>query len=121
MTEIMTIASTGAMKGSKQARFSLIPREFLWALAEHYGGNTPEFGGKYPARNWEKGFDWGLSEDAFLRHYYLWKGGKRYDDGEGGTGRHHLICVIWHLVCLYIYDVRKVGKDSITLLEDTPK
>lgn len=109
---------TGAQKGTKQAQFHLIPSEFLWQLAEHYGGNTPEFGGKYPARNWERGYAWGLSEDATKRHFELWKGGERYDTD---TKRHHLICAIWHLIALFIYDLRKIGTDNITRLTDTPK
>lgn len=112
--EIMTVdPTTGGMKGTKIVQFSLIPPEFLWELAEHYGGNTPEFGGKYPRRNWEKGFEWSKSEDAVFRHFFKWKMGKRYDDEADGTGRHHLICACWHLICLFIYDIRKLGTNDI--------
>lgn len=106
--------TTGGMKGSKKVQFSQIPSEFLWQLAEHYGGNTPEFGGKYERDNWLKGYRWSLSEDALMRHFHLWKGGQRYDEE---TGRHHLICCAWHIVALFIYDLRKLGTDDITKLE----
>lgn len=109
---------TGALKGRKKAQFHLIPTEFLFELAEHYGGNTPDFGGKYPARNWEKGYEWGASEDALWRHVFKWKGGERIDPD---TGRHHLICAIWHLIALFIYDRRKLGTDNITRLTGTPR
>lgn len=109
---------TGALKGRKKAQFHLIPVEFLMELAEHYGGNTPDFGGKYPARNWEKGYAWSASEDAVWRHFLAWKRGERIDRD---TGRHHLICAAWHLIALFIYDTRKLGTDDITTLSDTPK
>lgn len=35
--------TTGGEKGSKLARFSLIPPEFLWALAEHYGKGANKY------------------------------------------------------------------------------
>jgi hypothetical protein len=39
-TEVMiTDPKTGAKKGSKPARFDLIPHDALWTLAEHYGHN----------------------------------------------------------------------------------
>jgi hypothetical protein len=35
--------NTGGEKGSKLAMFSLIPSEFLWALAEHYGTGAKKY------------------------------------------------------------------------------
>ena len=35
--------NTGGAKGTKIARFSLIPSEFLWALAEHYGKGARKY------------------------------------------------------------------------------
>ncbi len=105
---------TGGEKGSKLARFALIPYEALWGLAEHYGKGAK----KYAERNWEKGYKWALSEDAMMRHYFLWKGGERFDEE---TGSHHLIAVIWHAIAMYVFDLRKLGTDNITRLNDTPK
>ena len=116
---------TGGVKGSKLARFSLIPSEFLWALAEHYGIGAK----KYAKRNWERGYDWGLTLDAMQRHINKFVLGERWDNHlpecpEGcaeHTGSHHLIAAAWHCVALFIFDTRKLGTDDITTLGDTPK
>src|SRR5712691_8117614 len=63
---------TGGAKGRKLARFSLIPSEFLWALAEHYGRGSE----KYADRNWEKGYAWSLCVDALQRHLHQWLTGE---------------------------------------------
>lgn len=116
---------TGGVKGTKLARFSLIPPEFLWALAEHYGIGEK----KYAARNWERGYKWGFTIDALERHLTLFKLGRRWDvhnpdcpkDCLEHTGSHHLIAAAWHCVALYIFDTRKIGTDDATKLADTPK
>lgn len=116
----VTDTKTGGQKGMKKVRFSLIPHEALWALATHYGICTPEFGGKYAPKNWEKGYAWSLGEDALFRHYYLWKSGQSYDTGEGGSGTHHLICVIWHAISLYIFQTRMLGTDDLRVHTGVP-
>jgi hypothetical protein len=97
---------TGGEKGQKPQRFSLIPIQFLWALATHYGIG----GQKYADRNWERGYAWSLSLDAHGRHLAAFLNGER-DDIE--TGSHHLIAAIWHLIALYIFDVRNLGTDDV--------
>ena len=97
---------TGGEKGTKLARFSLIPPEFLWALAEHYGLGAR----KYADRNWERGYNWSLSIDALERHLNQWKMGEIYDLETGG---HHLIAVAWHACALFIYQLRGKGTDDI--------
>lgn len=97
---------TGGEKGQKTQRFSLIPSGFLWALATHYGVGAK----KYDDRNWEKGYKWSLSEDAYSRHFNQWKSGKTHDDE---TGTHHLICAIWHLIALWWFDTNQKGTDDI--------
>lgn len=104
---IITDATTGGKKASKLARFGLIPWEFLWALAEHYGRGAR----KYDDNNWLKGYDWSLSYDALERHLQLWRSGER-DDPE--TGSHHLICVAWHACAMFIFQVRGLGTDNVT-------
>lgn len=99
---------TGGEKGQKLARFSLIPSEFLWALAEHYGIGAH----KYDDRNWERGYKWSLSLDASQRHLNQWILG---EDGDPETGTSHLICAIWHLIALYIFHKRGLGTDDIRL------
>lgn len=102
----ITDPTTGGQKGSKLARFSLIPAEFLWALAEHYGIGAK----KYDDRNWERGYKWSLSQDAHDRHFNQWLRG---EDKDQETGTNHLIAAAWHLVALYIYQLRGLGTDDI--------
>lgn len=98
--------TTGGEKGSKLQRFSLIPYEFLWALAEHYGVGAR----KYADRNWERGYRWSLSLDAHSRHLNLWLRG---EDNDEETGSNHLIAAAWHLIALYIFQRRGLGTDDI--------
>ena len=108
---------TGGIKGSKLARFSLIPSEFLWALAEHYGKGEK----KYAARNWEKGYKWGLTVDAMQRHINAFILGEKYDnhkvdcpsDCVEHTESHHLVAAAWHCVALYIFDIRCIGTNDL--------
>lgn len=97
---------TGGQKGAKPQRFSLIPAEFLWALASHYGIGS----GKYADRNWEQGYDWYLSQDAHDRHFNQWLRG---EDNDPETGTNHLIAAAWHLIALYIFQLRGLGTDTI--------
>lgn len=103
---IVTDEKTGGQKEAKLARFSLIPGEFLWGLAELYGRGAQ----KYADRNWEKGYRWTLSYDALQRHLELWRLGEDYDKE---TGIHHLICVGWHACALFIFQLRKLGTDDL--------
>lgn len=102
----VTDPTTGGQKGSKLARFSLIPSEFLWALAEHYGRGAA----KYEDRNWERGYKWSLSADALDRHWHAWKMGE-CNDPE--TGSNHLIAVAWHACAMFIFELRGLGTDDI--------
>jgi hypothetical protein len=101
---------TGGEKGRKLQRFSLIPREFLWRLAEHYGKGAF----KYEDRNWEKGYPWSWSLDALERHLNAWLMGERHDPE---TGTHHLIAVAWHAIALFVFDTRGLGTDDIRTKE----
>lgn len=96
-------AVTGAEKGMKLARFSLIPPGFVWALAEHYGQGAK----KYADRNWEKGYKWSLSVDASQRHLHQWLMG---EDNDEETGSSHLIAAAWHLCALWFF--HKFGKGT---------
>lgn len=97
---------SGGEKGQKKARFHLIPSEFLWALAEHYGIGAV----KYTPRNWERGYAWSLTVDAMERHWTQFKLGERVDPE---TGSHHLVAAAWHVIALFIFDVRGIGTDDI--------
>lgn len=97
---------SGGEKGAKEARFSLIPREFLWELACHYGRGAR----KYADRNWERGYKWSLSQDAMERHFNQWLLG---EDNDQETGTNHLVCALWHLIALYTFSRRNLGTDDI--------
>ena len=98
--------TTGGEKGSKLARFSLIPRDFLWALAEHYGRGAQ----KYEDRNWERGYRWSLSVDALDRHLTAWLLG---EDNDPETGSSHMVAVAWHAIALWWWHKRGLGTDDV--------
>lgn len=115
--------STGGEKGAKLARFSLIPPDFEFALAEHYGKGSR----KYADRNWEKGYKWSLSLDALRRHLAQFLAGERFDVCkptcvEGcaeHTGSHHLVAAAWHTVALWWFDTHQKGTNDIAPLLPT--
>ena len=98
--------NTGGEKGSKLARFDLIPPEAMWSLAEHYGKGCA----KYADRNWERGYKWSLSVAALQRHLHQWLMG---EDKDEETGTHHLIAVVWHAMALFIFQLRGLGADDV--------
>lgn len=91
--EVRITSATGGEKGSKKARFDLIPPHQLWRLAEHYGIGAE----KYSDDNYRKGYDWKLSIAALERHLSLFKQGEDYDEE---TGSLHIIAVAWHAFTL---------------------
>lgn len=98
---------TGGQKGSKLARFDLIPMDALWEVAEVFGRGAQ----KYADRNWEKGYKWGLSVAALQRHLALRLGGEVRDEE---TGARHLAQVVWHALALLTFELRGLGTDDIT-------
>lgn len=103
---IVTDPLTGGQKGAKSARFSLIPFDWLWAMAEHYGVGAT----KYADRNWERGYKWSLSLDAHSRHLNQWLMG---EDNDLETGSSHLIAAAWHLIALWVFHKRGLGTDDL--------
>ena len=100
---------TGGQKGTKLARFSLVPPDALWALAEHYGKGSQ----KYADRNWEKGIVFHRIFRAMLSHAWKWWGGEEYDPEDD---QHHLDAVAWNAFALRTYIAR-----NMTHLDDRPK
>lgn len=95
--EIRVRSETGGEKGSKLARFDLIPQGPLWQVAELYGKGAE----KYAERNWERGYPWHLSFAAMQRHgSQFWSGENR--DPE--TGCHPLAAVIFHAMGLMEFE-----------------
>lgn len=75
MPEIRTTSSTGGMKGTKLARFDLIPQGPLRELAEHYGRGAK----KYANHQWRQGYEWSKSIAALGRHFSDFMAGLDYD------------------------------------------
>ncbi len=94
---------TGGEKGSKLARYDLIPAGPLKELAEHYGKGAS----KYEDNNWRKGYDWGLSFASAMRHLWEFWGGKDYDPE---TCTKSAVCAAWHCFTLAEFmDTHKEG------------
>jgi len=104
----MTDPQTGGRKGSKLARFDLIPPDALWELAEVYGRGAD----KYEDRNWEKGYKWSLNVAALQRHLNLWLMG---EDEDLETGCLHMAQVAWHAFTLLTFSMRELGTDDVRI------
>ena len=116
-TEVMTTdPKTGAKKGTKAARFDLLPLDAIWTLAEHYGHNCA----KYPDRNWEAGGKWSLNYAALVRHLSAWWMGEDVDPMSGHKAL-HLVAVVWHAVALLTYQLRGLGTDDRPKILTPPK
>lgn len=96
---------TGGEKGSKLARYDLLPVLPLHELAEHYGRGSK----KYDDRNWEKGYKWSLSFAALCRHLFAWWGGEEID---AETGANHMTAVAWHAFALREFQAWDLGTDD---------
>jgi hypothetical protein len=94
--EILVDPITGGKKGSKLARYDLIPPGALHQLAEHYGRGSK----KYGDHNWEKGYPWGQSFAAMMRHAWSWWDG---EDLDPETGSNHMVAVAWHAFALLTF------------------
>lgn len=105
-TEVrMVDPDTGAQKGSKLARFDLIPPSVIWELAEHFGKGAE----KYEPSNFLKGYDWGLSYAAAQRHLNEFWNGEDFDEE---TGSKHVIAAAWHCLALAKFmDIRPEKDD----------
>ncbi|SRR6266576_175301 len=85
-------------KGSKLARFDLLPTDALWIIAEQFGIGAE----KYAERNWEEGYNWSLSYAALQRHLTAFWGGEDMDpDSEGRS--YHLGAAGFHIMAMLHY------------------
>jgi len=102
---------TGAQKGSKLARYDLIPADALEALAEVYGAGAQ----KYSNRNWEAGYSWGWSFAACMRHLWaFWRG----HDRDAESGMYHLAHAAWHCLAMLTFVIRNIGTDDRSYKEE---
>lgn len=89
-------AVTGAEKGSKAQRFDLVPMKALAEIAEVYDMGSR----KYADHNWRKGYDWGLSYAAMMRHMAaFWEG----EDLDSESGLSHVAHACWHGLTLLTF------------------
>jgi len=129
MPEIRTTSSTGGQKGTKLARFDLIPVGPLTELAEHYGRGAA----KYASHQWRQGYEWPKSYAALMRHLTAFWAGYDYDvcsnepenclpwgdeaEHEPDTcpnhlGSHHMAAVAWHAFLLLEFKDEHPGHDD---------
>jgi hypothetical protein len=107
--ELVVDPFSGGMKGSKRARFDLLPFDALWRVAEHFGAG----GKKYEDRNWERGYNWSLSFAALHRHLALWWNGENEEPlTEADEIIHHLDAVVFHALALRAFTLRQIGTDD---------
>lgn len=87
------------------SREDLIPPRSIWALAEVYGHGAR----KYEDRNWERGYPWGWSYAAAMRHAWTWWGGELVDKESRSS---HLAHLMWHCVTLWLFEHDRLGTDD---------
>jgi hypothetical protein len=94
--EVRKVSATGGEKGSKLARFDLLPMEALTTVAQLYGKGAE----KYAAHNWRRGYDWSLSYAALQRHAtQFWAG----EDNDAEMGLPHMASVVFHALALITF------------------
>ena len=119
--EIRQTSDSGASKGSKLARYDMIPADSLRILAEHYGKGAE----KYPPfdngdglgvlDNYRRGYHWSLSFAAMMRHAWAFWGG---EDTDKETGSPHLAAVAWHALTLLHWSL---NEDLKKKYDDRPR
>lgn len=110
MSEVrVTDALTGGEKCSKPERYDLIPPHAMDEVARVFGYGVK----KYADRNWEKGYDWGLSIAALHRHVKAFEKGESIDSE---SQCHHLASAVFHCLALMTYERFGLGKDTRTKL-----
>jgi hypothetical protein len=101
----------GAVKlDAGKPAWDLIPFDALDELAKLYAIGAK----KYDSRNWEKGFRWGRTFAAMMRHASLWFTSKlRGEDGtDPETGLSHMVAVVWNALALLTFELRGLGEDD---------
>ena len=106
---------TGGKKGLSPDRYDLIPAKAFEYLALIYGQSCVEHGGKYDARNWEKGYPWGWSPRALCKHVgAVIRGGWLDPD----SGLPHIMHAAWHCFAICTFYEYQLGTDDRTSLHE---
>lgn len=103
--EVIHTSETGGQKGLKQERFDLVPANPLEEVARVYGFGAS----KYSDNNWRKGYPWGWSLGACLRHISAFRRG---EDRDPESGLHHLAHAAFHLLALMEFQATGTGTDD---------
>jgi hypothetical protein len=112
---------TAAVKfdGGK-VRYDLLPWDAIEQLAILYTVGAQ----KYEENNWLRGFRYGRTMAAMLRHLNAWwlsklmgKDGKDYENADlyaklGLEPQSHLVAVVWNAVALLTFELRGLGVDD---------
>ena len=118
--EVRQTSDSGAQKGSKLARYDMIPADALKILAEHYGKGAEKYppldnGDGFKTDNWRRGYDWSLSFAAMQRHsWQFWNG----EDIDPETGSPHLAAVAWHALAMLHWSLNDELKEQY---DDRPR
>jgi hypothetical protein len=96
---------TGGQKGQKPERYDLLPYESLDEVARVYGYGAR----KYPPHNWRRGYAWGLSLGALVRHVARFIQGESIDPE---SGCHHMGHAAFHCLTLIAFDKGRLGTDD---------
>lgn len=96
VSEVRTTSSTGGQKGTKPQRYDLMPKAGLDAISEVFAFGAE----KYDSHNWRKGYEWGKSYSAAMRHLTAHWDGETLDKESGlahlaHAGCHILFMLTW--------------------------
>ena len=106
MSETRITSETGGQKGVKEARFDLIPPDFLEEVAKVYGFGEKKYPDVNGWPNWRNGYDWRFTYGALHRHISaFWQG----EDVDPESGKHHLAHAAWHLATLFVFSTHDFG------------
>lgn len=86
--------TTGGVKGAKACRYDLIPVRPLAEVAAVLGQGAI----KYSENNWRKGYDWGKSYAAAMRHMNRFWAGEKVDPDSGLHPLAHAVANLMFLV-----------------------
>lgn len=107
-----TVSATGGAKGTKRARFDLIPAGAMETVATHFGNGAL----KYADHNWRRGYAWSSAYAAMQRHLHAFWGGEDFDtDPTTGEVSPHLAAVAFYsLVLLTFMDEQREYDDRFS-------
>lgn len=99
-SEVRTVSTTGAAKGTKPERFELIPVPALTQLARMYARGAEKYSETCADPNWRKGYEWSKSYAALQRHAnQFWSG----EDIDEETQLPHMAAVAFHAFAMLTF------------------